>query len=353
MITDEFETFQKRKKPSELDLLFSNKKNILEDVATSFIKQNYRCPDGTVEEGSFKKDLLNDVSDFIKQNYKCRREDSPDGSNKCSIVNPAYSGKSNPIREAFLARKSSNKTNVLVKKVNKVSKVQEFKPTNSTTLEQPTIVSDVNSKTNFNPNELPWKEAKPFYEDYVKSLPFQEKSVPLGKMKVYNINKLQIQVQKGVNNAELGRMLYHASRLPSNLISNKPNIVILNHSSEVGKNLSEKYSRKFQASGTTSGKDITIYNAQSNDTITHEIAHTLDGPNNDISNSVEYLDAVNKDNNGFTSQYAKDSYKVYNGSSKIYCEDFAVGVASFLGNKELFEKSFPNRAKLYRKILGV
>lgn len=186
-------------------------------------------------------------------------------------------------------------------------------------------------------------------------IPSRQVNLPLGTARVYSISSAKITIQDGMNKAKADKMLQTIKNLPEKLLSENPEILVRKGDSRGGKQstkLSEEYGRKFVKSGHAGGNSIVLYDLDT-ETAIHEIAHTFDKSNHRHSSSKEYEDAVNADS-GFTSKYAKDSYKVYYFDSKRrYSEDFADGIASFLESQDWFSSQFPNRSKYYKKILGM
>lgn len=93
----------------------------------------------------------------------------------------------------------------------------------------------------------------------------------------------------------------------------------------------------------------------SKDVLIHELTHALDTKLGNISRTKEYKQAVEMDSklgkkSEFTSNYARDSYKVkYNDPLE---EDMADGIPQYLKDGNKFSERFPNRAAFYKKMLG-
>lgn len=93
----------------------------------------------------------------------------------------------------------------------------------------------------------------------------------------------------------------------------------------------------------------------SKDVLIHELTHALDAKLGTISRTKEYKQAVEMDSklgkkSEFTSNYARDSYKVkYNDPLE---EDMADGIPQYLKDGNKFSERFPNRAAFYKKMLG-
>lgn len=87
----------------------------------------------------------------------------------------------------------------------------------------------------------------------------------------------------------------------------------------------------------------------------HELTHALDIKLGQISRSYEYKQVVALDSklgkkSEFTSNYARDSYRVK--SNDPFEEDMADGIPLYLKDKDRFSERYPNRAKFYKKLLG-
>jgi len=174
----------------------------------------------------------------------------------------------------------------------------------------------------------------------------------------YKINgKYSVFSDKGVNKSDVGRIVEYVSRAPPALQDKAYKIYLTKSANPNDEINTKRYGSKFVSSACRSRDgSITCFNSSRgrlamSSTIYHELGHSVDGTEFDISGGSDWKNAVQSDGGNGVDSYSQDSMKVYGKTSRKYAEDFAVSISEYTMNKEQFEKKYPNRSKILRRTL--
>lgn len=285
------------------------------DEVSNFIKLNYKCPKGTIDETNDGVGLiitknstlsyninemkensvyLDDVINFIKLNYNCPNDEKiGSGPGSCG--------------GGQLSSEKAEQSNL-----------------SSTKISEDAV-------------EKSWDaDTYKFSDTGGKVTPAMFHKTISGK---------NIVISKNTKNITIDGILDVIKDLPEELSKNIKNIEVTNDICD----------RNTAAIGTyyRDSKTITFYNKISTlsklkNTLYHELGHALDnrrGGNIYMSSSQEYKQAVKNDGKKFVSRYAASKGDAY----QKYREDFADSVREYIKNEKKFSKNYPNRANYIRK----